>query len=115
MGWEQRGGRKYLYRVFRDEDGRVRREYLGAGAKAEAAAKALSRAQAEAKATKDAVKELTAQTQTIEADTKVLDQTLHDLITAELLLAGYYPHAGSWRRKHGRPKEEPDPKPGSIG
>jgi hypothetical protein len=35
MHWTQKGARKYLYRTFRDTEGKVRREYVGTGHKAE--------------------------------------------------------------------------------
>ncbi len=40
MAWEQRGGRRYYYQSERDEEGRVKKRYIGAGEIAELVAHA---------------------------------------------------------------------------
>jgi hypothetical protein len=95
MGWE----RGYYYRV-RKVNGRVVREYIGAGRVAQLAAQvdALERdkRQLEAQELRQKKAELTA----LDDDIKALSQATDLVAQAALLAAGYHRHKrGEWRRR----------------
>src|SRR6516164_5044466 len=99
MGWE----RGYYYRV-RKVNGRVVREYIGAGRVAELAAQvdALERdkRQLEAQELRQKKAELAA----LDDDIKALSNTTEVLAQAALLVAGYHRHKhGEWRKRRDRP------------
>src|SRR4051812_33802742 len=96
MSWESRprGGRYYTR--SRRVNGRVVREYLGTGPRAEAAA-ARDRARRRlAQAHRDARRAL-------DADLGLLDAVAILLARADLVAAGYHQHArGQWRKRRVR-------------
>ena len=88
MGWEARGcgGRLYYFR-YRKVDGRVTRQYLGAGAVAELAAAADAVKRADRRAALTPLVELC--------------RAADLMARATLLAAGYHRHSrSSWRKRH---------------
>ena len=103
MAWETRSGSRYYYRSKKTADGRVTKEYLGRGPRAQRAAQAAVEIQLRAEAERRA---LTAErTRLAEAD-GVTDEVLcavQVLTEAVLLAHGFHrPNYGPWRRRHGR-------------
>lgn len=93
MGWR---GRHY-YRSVR-EGRRVRTEYLGAGAVAEAAAMFDAAERMERQAEREARRAELALDREIDES----DRHLRKQIEAALLASGYHKHKGTWRkRRHG--------------
>jgi hypothetical protein len=99
MAWEERNGNRYYYQSERDEDGTVRKRYIGAGEIAELIAhndqtrrrayqerRERERAELERLKTADAV---------VEEFCKAVDT----ITTAALVAAGYRNHKGEWRLK----------------
>ena len=99
MAWETRNGRRYFYRTFRRPGGGVGREYLGAGAKAEAAAAKIEKARAAERQAGALATQMATEQAGLNAQAAELDHGIRGLLSSELLAAGYYNHAGSWRRK----------------
>src|SRR5262245_6077301 len=100
MGWERRGqsGAFYFYLSRRDAAGRVVKQYLGRGPKAQEAARALARRAAERHAFGQARAHLAAP----EAATAALHAAAGALLEAALLAAGYRRlNYGPWRKQRG--------------
>jgi hypothetical protein len=99
MAWERRRNRTYYYRA-RKIDGRVVKEYVGAGPLAEVAAArdALAR-----EGRRDAREQRDRERRTllaVDAPAETYSMTLETLIRAGLLLAGYHRlHGGEWRQR----------------
>ena len=103
MAWERRAGSLYYYRSQKTADGRVTKEDLGRGLRAQRAAQAAAEAQLRAEAERRA---LTAErTRLAEAD-GLTDEVLNAvqvLVEAVLLAHGFHrANYGPWRRRHGR-------------
>src|SRR6266508_5922658 len=99
MGWEVRGGRRY-YTRSRKVNGRVVREYIGAGPVAELAAAADALRRADRRADAEARRAAQARWQAALTPSLELSRTIDLLTRATLLAAGYRQHArSSWRRK----------------
>jgi hypothetical protein len=99
MAWEKRGGRQYLYRTYRDEHGRCRRQYLGRGAKAQAASAQADQARAASRQDRQRLRAAENAHSAMDAQLAELDQGVRVLLDTELVLAGFYDHAGVWRKK----------------
>lgn len=98
MGWEQRNGQRYYYRKKR-EGGRVVSRYMGAGEIADLFSvidrdEYLQRRwnQAKWKMQKDEAEKL-------DKDQSSLSQLTRHVLRACLLVRGYHPHKGQWRKK----------------
>jgi hypothetical protein len=97
MAWEKRGGRSYYYRSTR-HDGRVVKEYVGAGPAAAIVANLDALDRAERQATVAARKANGAQVAAAAAATCDLVNVSSLLTAAALLAAGYHrSHRHSWR------------------
>jgi hypothetical protein len=98
VAWETRRGRWYYYRSHRVE-GRVIKEYVGAGARAELMARLDGSDRAERQAKRDAHAELL---DDLDARLRQLD-SLSSRVDAQvrtaLLAAGFHRHRGEWRRR----------------
>jgi hypothetical protein len=97
MVWEQRGNRRYYYRVRRDGD-RVVKEYIGGGEKGreaaaadQAAREARTREQRLWRRRKRYVDELGARLHDVE-------QAVDLLVTCQLLTGGWHKHHRQWRK-----------------
>ena len=98
MGWEQRNGQRYYYRKKR-EGGRVVSQYMGAGEmtnlffifdRDDYLEKRWNQAQ---------WKMLKDETEKFDKDQKKLFQLTRQVLRACLLVKGYHPHKGQWRKK----------------
>ena len=99
MGWEPRGNGRYYFR-YRKVDGRVTRQYLGAGAVAELAAAADALRRADRRAAAEARRAEEANWKAALAPLLELSQVADLLARAALLAAGYHRHSrSSWRKK----------------
>ena len=103
MAWETRKGGGRYYTRSKKINGRVIREYVGAGLKGELAAAADARARAERHAQQA---EWLAKQDRMEAALGPLEEFydgVETLARGSLILAGYHQHhRGEWRRKRGR-------------
>lgn len=98
MGWEQRNGKRYYYRKKR-EGGRVVSHYMGSGEIASLISiidrdEYLERRwnQVKWKMEKDEAEKL-------DKDQNSLSQLIRHVLRACLLVKGYHPHKGQWRKK----------------
>ena len=105
MGWEQRQyGDRYYYRSRR-MNGRVVKEYVGAGPVAELAAHADAVRRTERTAQAEALHAEQARLAALDAPLETLCELTEALVHAALLESGYRRHKrGEWRRRrqHGR-------------
>ena len=98
MGWEPRGNGLYYFR-YRKVDGRVVREYVGAGAVAEIAAAADALRRADRRAVMEARRAEEANWQAALAPLLELSRVADLMARAALLAGGYHRHARTWRKK----------------
>jgi hypothetical protein len=98
MGWEARGSRLYYFR-YRKVDGRVTRQYLGAGAVAELAAAADSLRRADRRAASEARRAEDARWREALAPLMELSRAVDVVVRAALLAGGFHRHARTWRKK----------------
>jgi hypothetical protein len=98
MGWEARGNGLYYFR-YRKVNGRVTRQYLGAGAVAELAAAADALRRADRRAVAEARRAEQANWQAALAPLLELSRAADLLARAALLVGGYHRHARTWRKK----------------
>jgi hypothetical protein len=101
MAWEKRGRRKYLYRSFRGDDGRVLKSYVGTGTAAQAAEQQHAKAQTQRRADAHAADSLAAELAPLEAMAGQLDQDVGMLVEATLRVSGFHKHQGAWRKQRG--------------
>jgi hypothetical protein len=94
MAWEKRGNRDYYYKKRRI-GGRVVSEYVGSGALAELQA-LLDQEEKESRKYEQAKR---LQAEELEAKIDQVDEYSRTLAKAALLLAGYHPHKGQWRKR----------------
>ena len=98
MGWEARGNGRYYFR-YRKVDGRVTRQYLGAGAVAEVAAAADALRRADRRAVMEARRAEEANWQAALAPLLELSRVADLMARAALLVGGYHRHFRTWRKK----------------
>jgi hypothetical protein len=100
MPWETRGGRGRYYTRTRKVGGHRRREYVGCGPQAHAAAQADALRRAEREAQAAALRE--EQSRLREMDSAVLELfELAGLVaTAALVAGGFHRQGGEWRTCH---------------
>ena len=98
MGWENRNGREYYYQKRRI-GGCVVSEYVGAGWLADAAATLDDISRQEREIERAAWREEEAQTQALLSDFNQVEDLARVITRASMLLSGYHPHKGQWRKK----------------
>jgi hypothetical protein len=102
MSWETRErGSRYYTRSYRDEDGRVRREYIGGGALGELAALHDAQERRRRKEAAERGRALLEQAEELAAPVWELCEAADMLLRAHLVAAGYAKHKGEWRLKRG--------------
>ncbi len=97
MAWEERNGNLYYYQSERDEDGTVRKRYIGTGEIAELIAhndETRRRARQERRERERAELE---HLQTADAALEEFCKAVDTITTAALVAAGYRHHRGEWR------------------
>ncbi len=98
MAWEERGGHRYYYQSERDEDGKVRKKYIGTKEIAELVAHAdETRRQAQA-ARRAKEREELERMEALATSVLALDEAVTILARAHLVAAGYHRYKGEWRR-----------------
>lgn len=99
MAWQQRGNHKYFYFWSKRPAGR-QKVYMGRGPIAEIAAKEDSIRQAEKAALNGALKSLSKEVKTSNENLRELDVLVTQLITVEMIAAGYHRRGrGRWRKR----------------
>ena len=100
MAWEkrERGGRYYT-RSYRGEDGRVRREYIGAGGIAELIAHADKTIALTHKRERDRQRAEVERLEALAAPVLEIEQATDILVRASLVAGGFRNHKGEWRRE----------------
>jgi hypothetical protein len=99
MGWEPRGNKFYYFR-YGKLNGRVTRQYLGAGAVAELAAAADALRRADRRAAAEVRRAEQARWAEATAPLLELSRAVDVVVRAALLAAGYRQHSrSSWRRR----------------
>jgi len=97
MAWEQRGGCRYYYQSERDEEGRVKKRYIGAGEIAELVAHADETRRHNREARRAKEREELERLQTADAELEEFCKAVDTITTAVLVAAGYRNHKGEWR------------------
>ena len=99
MAWEKRGRNHYYYQSERDEDGQVRKKYIGTGDIAETVAHTdlVIRLHRETQREKDQAE--LERLESLVGPGLELDATATVLAWAHLIAAGYHRHKGEWRRE----------------
>ena len=99
MAWEQRGNRTYYYRS-RKVDGRVVKEYVGAGPTADLIAAYDEAARERQREERERVRAEARRLADLAAHYEAFSRAADALTTATLLAAGYRQHArGAWRKR----------------
>ena len=101
MPWETRGGRGRYYTRTRKVGGHRRREYVGCGPQAHAAAQADALRRAEREAQAAALREERARLREADAAVLQLFELVGLVASAALAAEGYHRHGGEWRGRHG--------------
>jgi hypothetical protein len=104
MGWETRRGRRYYYRSRR-VNGRVVKEYVGAGEEAELAARVDADIAEERARNRAAFYELLLREAAYAAILAPLDAACDLVVAAAMTAAGYHKYRGVWRKKR-KPRED---------
>lgn len=100
MAWETRRSRRYYYRSRRI--GRaVRRQYVGCGPQAEAAANEDEAARVELRRQRTEVRLIEAEIGPLKDVMAELDEGCRILMHGTLLAAGFHQHRGHWRKRRG--------------
>jgi hypothetical protein len=103
MGWERRGSGWFYYR-HRKQDGRVHKEYVGAGPAAEAAAREDARRRQARRAEALALRADRERWADADAALAALDAAADAAFRAALAAAGYRQHARcQWRKRRDTP------------
>jgi hypothetical protein len=98
MAWEQRNGRLYYYRKMR-QGRQVISEYLGTGQSAELLAELDQFDHEEKMLSKSEWKKQKDEFHKMDGEYQRSSLLIRSLVRAHLLLAGYHPHKGQWRKK----------------
>ena len=98
MAWELRGGRRYYYRKRRDGK-RVVSEYIGAGEMAELIALIDRDEYGQMCWNHEKWRMEKEDLAKLDNQQKKLAQLTRQILRASLLLKGYHPHKGQWRKK----------------
>ena len=99
MAWEQRGGRPYYYRSRR-VNGRVVKEYVGAGPDAELLANVEEAHRSSERARKEAQEAEHQRLEELDAEIDAACEVIGLIARATLVAAGYRQHKrGEWRLK----------------
>ena len=98
MAWENRGIRQYYYRKKRIGK-RVFSEYIGSGFFAELTAEMDEEKQNERKYDRMILRKMKKRNKAIDKELDLVGDLIRTLIRANLLISGYHPHKGQWRKR----------------
>ena len=100
MAWEKRArGGRYYTRTYRDKDGRVRREYIGAGELARIAAEADTIYRSAQEVERERQRAEVERLEVLAVPLVQIDEAAEVLAQAALVASGYHRHKGEWRRE----------------
>jgi hypothetical protein len=102
MGWETRKGHGRYYTRSKRVGGRVVREYVGQGLAAELTAEVDQLAHRYREIERDERREESARLAAVDAELGELELLCQSLVRGALLVSGYHPHKGEWRRRRVR-------------
>jgi hypothetical protein len=105
MAWEQRGSRRYYYRVSRS-NGRVIKEYIGPGPDAVAAANEDAQRRAAREEDSNRANALEDELRPLEELLDRIGDSVNAIVSDVLTTNGFLQHRGSWR-KHGKKRNAP--------
>ena len=108
MAWEERNGRRYYYQSERDEDGKVRKKYIGAGDLAETIAHADETIQRARRERRERELEELERAQALAAPVLEIDEAADVLARAHLVAGGYRRRKGEWRLRRRERDSERD-------
>jgi hypothetical protein len=97
MAWERRGSNRYYYQSTREEDGNVRKRYIGAGEIAELIAHNDEVRRRVRQERRERELEELERLKTADAAVEEFCQAVDTITRAALVAAGYRPHKGEWR------------------
>jgi len=97
MAWEKRGNHHYYYRKRR-EGKRVISEYLGTGDIARLISVLDRDEQMECQYKRDRLRKHKGNAMELTRNVNQLSVAVNGLLRATLLISGYHPHKGQWRR-----------------
>ena len=97
MSWESRGNRQYLYRSFRDESGKVKRQYIGGGSTGVLAAVQMKEQAEQRVKDREIAAGLQAKHAELSMSVKNIEDVLRLLMESQLLAAGFHQHGVEWR------------------
>jgi hypothetical protein len=97
MAWEERNGNRYYYQTERDEDGTVRKRYIGAGEIAELIAHSAETRRRARKKRREREQAELERLQTADAAVEEFCKAVDTITRAALVAAGYRNHRGEWR------------------
>jgi hypothetical protein len=98
MAWETRGSSRYYYQSERDEDGRVKKRYIGAGEIAGLIAHADETRRRAREARRAQEREELERMEALAASALEIDQAADILARTHLIAGGYRKRKGEWRR-----------------
>jgi hypothetical protein len=98
MGWENRNGREYYYRKTRIGK-RVISEYVGSGFIAELIAEQDDLVREQRRQERLAWDRIKSEEKKMNTELDLVEDLTRALIRANLLIAGFHPHKGQWRRR----------------
>lgn len=98
MGWEKRGNSKYYYRKRRNGS-RVVSEYIGTGLPAYLSMELDREEKMEATYKREKLRAYKREALAIDQEVLNYTRAVNGVLRALLLMSGYHPHKGSWRRK----------------
>ncbi len=99
MAWEERNGHRYYYQAERDEDGKVKKRYIGAGEIAELVAHAAETRRRVRQERRERGREELEHLEALTVPVLELDEAAAVLARAHLIADGYHRHKGVWRRE----------------
>lgn len=105
MAWEQRGSRRYYYRVSRS-NGRVIKEYIGPGPDAVAAANEDAQRRAAREEDSNRASALDDELRPLDELLDRIEDSVDAIVCDVLTRNGFFQHRGSWR-KHATKRNAP--------
>lgn len=97
MAWEDRGGREYYYRKKRIGN-RVVSEYIGVGFLAELTAEMDEVEKEKREWERQEWRKMKEVVKAVDNELGSVGDLIRAVVRANLLLAGYHPHKGQWRK-----------------
>ncbi len=100
MSWESRKGKGRYYTRSRRVNGKIRRQYIGMGDRAEVTAEADAKERAARRLEKETEREQRECDLALDDKVDELCELIDGLARGTLLAAGFHSHRGTWRRRY---------------